>query len=334
MIENLAASRAQLAVHRVEQDGIEEGADAGGNLIHAVVHRVKNHKGVRMGLKERKRALVHSAALAGRHLQEVEHAGLGDLEGTVEVLTRMDVGAALPLHLHQRADGKSIGLAKDGTGTQDVEELMIPAKLGEAVAQLGVDLIASSGKNLVHLGDAVGHVCQICVAFLLVEDLCRKGQGDAGGNLGLGNALAPRIDPARPLAVIDARAGVVGLGDNGGAGGLGDSARIDHLGRVAGMAASDNQGLLAQTLGTHDVELTSGICLAGEGGRLALQQLVGGQQVDEGAAAGNPEDAIELAFLGDGVGDEIVRIHCCASFLYGGRCRQRLLICRGVGHFR
>ena len=147
---------------------------------------------------------------------------------------------------------------------------MVPAKLGEAIAQLGVDLLASSGKNLVHLGDAGVHVCQICVAFLLVEDLRRKSQGDTGGNLGLGDALAPRIDPASPLAVIDAGTGVVGLGDNGGAGGLGDGARIDHLGRVAGVAASDNQGLLAQTLGAHDVELAGGIGLAGEGGRLAL----------------------------------------------------------------
>lgn len=51
------------------------------------------------------------------------------------------------------------------------------------------------------------------------------------------------------------------------------------------MAASDNNGLFAQALGTHDIELAGGIRLTGKRSRLALKQLMGGQQVDEGAAA-------------------------------------------------
>lgn len=47
------------------------------------------------------------------------------------------------------------------------------------------------------------------------------------------------------------------------------------------MAASDDKGLFAQALGTHDIELAGGIRLAGKRSRLALEQLVGGQQVDE-----------------------------------------------------
>lgn len=46
------------------------------------------------------------------------------------------------------------------------------------------------------------------------------------------------------------------------------------------MAASDDKGLFAQALGTHDIELAGGIRLAGNV-VAALEQLVGGQQVDE-----------------------------------------------------
>ena len=67
------------------------------------------------------------------------------------------------------------------------------------------------------------------------------------------------------LIGYSAMAGVVG------AGGLGDGARIDHLGRVAGVAASDNQGLLAQTLRRlRDVYYGDPDCRCGSGDSVHL----------------------------------------------------------------
>ena len=77
----------------------------------------------------------------------------------------------LPLHLHERADGHGIGLAKVGAGAQDIEELVLLAELGKAITQLGVDLLAGGGQQRVHLLKAGIHVGERLVALLLVEQL-------------------------------------------------------------------------------------------------------------------------------------------------------------------
>ena len=124
-----------------------------------------------MRVEERKGTLLHGAALARAELHKVEHAGLGSLERAVEVLARVDVAAVLPLHLHERADGHGIGLAKVGAGAQDIEELVLLAELGKAIAQLGADLLAGGGQQRVHLLKAGIHVGERLVALLLVEQL-------------------------------------------------------------------------------------------------------------------------------------------------------------------
>ena len=124
-----------------------------------------------MRVEERERTLLHGAALARSELYKVEHAGLGGFERAVEVLAGVDVAAVLPLHLHERADGHSVGLAKVGAGTQDIEELVLLAELGKAIAQLGVDFLAGSGQQGIHLLKAGVHVGKRLVTLLLVEQL-------------------------------------------------------------------------------------------------------------------------------------------------------------------
>ena len=138
-----------------------------------------------MRVEERQRALLHGAALARSELHKVEHAGLGGLEGAVEVLAGVDVAAVLPLHLHERADGHGIGLAKVGAGTKDIEELVLLAELGKAIAQLGVDLLAGGGQQRIHLLEALVHVSECLVAFLLVEQLGGDQSADALRHLDL-----------------------------------------------------------------------------------------------------------------------------------------------------
>ena len=262
-----------------------------------------------MRLKERQGALVHSTALAGAHLQEVKNAILSSLEGAMEVLGRVDVAAVLPLHLHKRADSETVGLAKVGTAAQNIEELVLLAKLGKTIAQLGIYLLTCRGKNLIHLGDTGIHIGKIGVALLLIEQLGRKRQRNASGDLSLRHALAPWVDPRGPLAGVDLRSSVVGLGDHRSAGGKGNLAALNDLGGVATVAASNDQGLLAQTTRTHDIELASRIDIRSEGGCLALQKLVSRDQIDHGATTSNPVDAVELALLGNCLFDQIVCVH-------------------------
>ena len=181
----------------------------------------------------------------------------------------------LPLHLHERADRHGVGLAKVGAGAQDVEELVLLAELGKAIAQLGVDLFASSGQQRVHLLEASVHVGERLVALLLVEQLGSHQNADALRDLGLRLALAPRIDPGGPLAVIDLGARIVGHGHDLGAGSQRHLATVDDLLRVATVAAGDDERLRPQALGGHQAKLTRGVDRRGKRGGLALEQLVG-----------------------------------------------------------
>ena len=156
-----------------------------------------------MRVEERKSALLHGAALARSELHKVEYAGLGGFERAMEVLAGVDVAAVLPLHLHERADGHSVGLAKVGAGAQDIEELVLLAELGKAGAQLGVDLLTGGGQQRIHLLEALIHVGECLVAFLLVEQLGGDQSADALRHLSLRHTLTPRIDPGSPLAVVD-----------------------------------------------------------------------------------------------------------------------------------
>ena len=194
-----------------------------------------------MRVEECERALLHGAALARSELHKVEHAGLGGLEGAVEVLAGVDVAAVLPLHLHERADRHGVGLAKVGAGAQDVEELVLLAELGKAGAQHGVDLFAGGGQQRIHLLEASVHVGERLVAFLLVEQLGSHQNADALRDLGLRLALAPRIDPGGPLAVINLGVLAVGHGHDLGAGCQRHLATVDDLLRIAAVAAGDDE---------------------------------------------------------------------------------------------
>ena len=196
-----------------------------------------------MRVEERKSALLHGAALARAKLHKVEHAGLGGLEGTVEILAGVDVAAVLPLHLHERADGHGVGLAKVGSRAQDIEKLVLLAELGKAGAQLGVDLLAGGGQQRIHLLEALVHVGKRLVTLLLVEQLGSDQSADALRHLGLRHALAPGVDPGGPLAVVDLGALAVGEGDDLGAGGQCHLAAVDDLLRVAAVAAGNNERL-------------------------------------------------------------------------------------------
>ena len=196
-----------------------------------------------MRVEERKSALLHGAALARAKLHKVEHAGLGGLKRAVEILAGVDIAAVLPLHLHERADGHGVGLAKVGAGTQDIEELVLLAELGKAGAQLGVDLLAGGGQQRIHLLEALVHVGECLVAFLLVEQLGGDQSADTLRHLGLRHALTPGVDPGGPLAVVDLGALAIGHGDDLGAGSQRHLAAVDDLLRVAAVAAGDNERL-------------------------------------------------------------------------------------------
>ena len=194
-----------------------------------------------MRVEECKCTLLHGAALARSELYKVKHTGLGGFERAVEVLAGVDVAAVLPLHLHERADGHGVGLAKVGAGTQDIEELVLLAELGKAIAQLGVDLLAGSGQQRIHLLKAGVHVGKRLVTLLLVEQLSGDQSADALRYLGLRHAFAPRIDPGGPLAVIDLGALAVGHGHDLGAGCQRHLATVDDLLRVAAVAAGNDK---------------------------------------------------------------------------------------------
>ena len=117
VVEHLAAGGAQLAAHVVEEDRLQVRTHAGRHVAHAVLECVEHHDRIGVRVEERQRALLHGAALARSELHKVEHAGLGSLERAVEVLAGVDVAAVLPLHLHERADGHGVGLAKVGAGS-------------------------------------------------------------------------------------------------------------------------------------------------------------------------------------------------------------------------
>ena len=275
-----------------------------------------------MRVEERKSALLHGAALARAKLHKVEHAGLGGFERAVEVLAGVDVAAVLPLHLHERADGHGVGLAKVGSGAQDIEELVLLAELGKAGAQLGVDLLAGGGQQRIHLLEALVHVGECLVAFLLVEQLGGDQSADALRHLGLRHALAPRVDPGDPLAVVNLGALAVGHGDDLGAGSQRHLAAIDDLLRVAAVAAGNNERLLAKALGGHQAKLACRVDRRGKRGGLALEQLVGRHQVDHRTATGDPKDVLNLALALDDFLNQIVCVHPdvppCAAVLSDG----------------
>ncbi len=302
------------------------------------------------------RADGEAVGLRETHLEEIKHAGLGALERPVEVLPRMDVGAVLPLHLLQRADGEAVGLREIGTGTQDVEERVLLAQGREALPQLLVHLDACGGQDLVHHGDALVQVVEVGIALLLVEQLAGEKQGYARGDLELRDVIAPGVHPRGPQVQVDARTLLIGecddrrpglvrdlarpddLGrlrdviapgvhprgpqvqvdartlligecDDRRPGLVRDLARPDDLGRVPGMAARDDQGALAQSLGAHDVELARSVGVGAERGPLALRQGVRGQQVDERPSAGDPEHAVDGALFLENVRNQVVCVH-------------------------
>ena len=243
MVEDLAAGGAQLAAHVVEEDRLQVRTHAGGHVAHAVLERIEHHDCIGVRVEERKSALLHGAALAGAKLHKVEHAGLGGLERAVEVLAGVNIAAVLPLHLHERADGHGVGLAKVGAGAQDIEELVLLAELGKTGAQLGVDLLAGSGQQGIHLLKTGIHVGKRLVTLLLVEQLGSHQGADTLRHLGLRHALAPGVDPGGPLAVVDLGALAVGEGNDLGAGGQRHLAAVDDLLRVAAVAAGNNERL-------------------------------------------------------------------------------------------
>ena len=120
---------------------------------------------------------------------------------------------------------------------------MLLAELGKAIAQLGVDLLAGSGQQGIHLLKAGIHVGECLVAFLLVKQFGSHQDADALRNLGLRHAFAPRIDPGGPLAVINLGALAVGHGHDLGAGCQRHLATVDDLLCIAAVAAGNNERL-------------------------------------------------------------------------------------------
>ena len=135
----------------------------------------------------------------------------------------------------------------------------------------------------------------------------------------------PTDIPARPLTVIDAGTRVVRLHDNGRAAAL----AIEHASITSGVLPEWLQAMTRdfspRRLGRMISNSRAVYASLANVVASRLSSSLGGQQVDEGAAAGNPEDAIETALFSDCVGDKIMCVHCYSSFRYGGRIRQRLL---------
>ena len=229
----------------------------------------------------------------------------------MEVLAGVDVAAVLPLHLLQGADREAVGLAKGGAGAQDVEELVLLAQGGKALAQLGVALGLGGDQDGVHLGDALDQGVIDVEALLGTDELGGKHQAEGSGLLGLRRGVLPDVHPAGPLAGVDARAGVVGHGDDGGTTGLGERGGIVVLGGVARVAAGDDEAVLAQLGGRHEAELAAGVEGRDDAGALGVDQVAGGNHVDHGAAAGHPVDLLDGALLVEDGIDEFLRGHVC-----------------------
>ena len=176
---------------------------------------------------------------------------------------------------------------------------MLLAELGKAIAQLGVDLLAGSGQQRIHLLKAGVHVGKRLVALLLVEQFGGDQSADTLRYLGLRHAFAPRIDPGGPLAVIDLGALAVGHGHDLGAGCQRHLAAVDDLLRVTAVAAGNDERLLAKTLGSHQAKLARRVDRRGKRGCLALEQLVGRHQVDHRTATSDPKDILDLALALD-----------------------------------
>ena len=196
---------------------------------------------------------------------------------------------------------------------------MLLAELGKAIAQLGVDFLAGSGQQGIHLLKAGVHVGECLVTLLLVEQLGSHQDADALRNLGLRHAFTPRIDPGGPLAVINLGALAVGEGDDLGAGSQRHLAAVDDLLRVTAVAAGNDERLLAKTLGSHQAKLARRVDRRGKRGGLALEQFVSRHEVDHRTAAGNPKDVLDLALALDNFLNQITCVHadvppCVAAF--------------------
>ena len=196
---------------------------------------------------------------------------------------------------------------------------MLLAELGKAGAQLGVDLLAGGGQQRIHLLEALVHVGERLVAFLLVEQLGGDQSADALRHLGLRHALAPGVDPGGPLTVVDLGALAVGEGNDLGAGGQRHLAAVDDLLRVAAVAAGDDERLLAKTLGSHQAKLACRVDRRGKRGGLTLEQLVGRHEIDHRTAASDPKDVLDLALALDNFLNQIMCVHadappCVAAF--------------------
>ena len=262
-----------------------------------------------MGLEEGQRPLVHHPGGGGTHLQEVEHARLGALEGAVEIFAGVDVAAVLPLHLHQAADGKAVGLAEVGAGAQDVEELVLLAQVGELLAQLGVHLHLGFLDDAVHLGDAFHQRVVLVKAFLGLDELGGQHGADAQRHLGGGHAVAPGVDPGDETGVVRLGTGVVGQGDHGRAPLIGQNRGVHRFLGVAGVAAHHHHAVLAQLLGGGHQELLGGVPAGGGLGAFHGHHEVGGIQVDQAAAAGHPVHLGDLAVLRQDLLDNFICFH-------------------------
>ena len=186
---------------------------------------------------------------------------------------------------------------------------MILAKRREALPQLRVHLLARRGQHLIHRIDTPVEVGKIGEALLLIEQLGGKKRRDTRGHLARGDVGSPRIHPARPRTLRDLGLRAVGERDDLGTALASEMARIEHLWRVAAMAARDHEAVLAQALRRGDAELARRVGPRNDAPRLALEQHMSRQQIDERAAAGDPIHLLNRSALLDDVLDEIERLH-------------------------
>ena len=148
---------------------------------------------------------------------------------------------------------------------------MLLAELGKAIAQLGINLLAGSGQQRIHLLKAGVHIGERLVTLLLVEQFGGDQSADALRHLGLRHALAPRVDPGGPLAVVDLGTRIVGHSHDLGTGSQRHLATVDDLLRVTAVAAGDDERLRPQALGGHQAKLARGVDRRGKRSGLALE---------------------------------------------------------------
>ena len=321
MLTGLGDLVAVLAHNGEVQQRVEVGDDARGHGVsQAVVLGVDQSDLGAHALKEGEGAGVHRTGSAIGHEEDVGLTLGGNLERAVEVLTGVVGGGVDPLHLGEQEGGVRISHLLGGTGSHEVDHLVVLEVLGELLGELLAGL-SSVLAELKDVGEAGDHVLVVVIALGLLKDLDSKSDGVAG-LLALGSEVG--VEAVNDDVVsVDGQSGasLVSEGDDRAVVLLGGLVGLDGLGRGATEGAGDHEGVLVDPGRRVVVELVSGEDLNVQLVRVVGQEVLGGVKVGHGGTAADEGDAVDLV-VGQDVSDDLLRevkvdlVHLTHSFQF------------------